>query len=454
MGKFNFQRAWNFNQNNRLVDRDFMEGETFDQVMQEYLPTLLERGVGFREDLEQLVREAAQYDPNQLIQLPATDNPTVTTGVAGDAAFNQAYQITGNVLPAVWPVEVFGPATIVNNLQSVKTSNTAIATVSTYRTILDGPEFSWFTYADPNFTWDLYIDGRPYASNPITPLSSTGFAPYGFQKLVFGSAKESGRLLELRGIGGLNSVFTKKPYTLRKPPPPRNPKIAVVGDSYVAPTVMQDAANAQVTADSFLSGIYQRMGQELGQLSLVTDGIGGTGVLAPGGGNRPYTHPERIAWLQATNPDVIVVHGGGANDIFTGNTDAAIIAAFISYFVTLKTNHPNAKLVFVEGFAPPGFTPATYNPRYIAIREGVQAGLAAAGVDAYFIPVASLNPPAIHGTGFLGSPNASGNSDIYVGLDGIHLSRGGNRHARGIIARPLRRILADNGPLVGQLVAA
>lgn len=455
MGKFNFQRDWNFDQNNRLVDRDFLEGSTFDEVMQVYTPSLLVPGVDFREDLDgimrQEIRNAGQYDPRQLMALAATDTPTVTTGQAADAAFNQQYVIAAGALPAIWPIDALGPATISSNNWSVKTSNPAVATVSTYRTVLDGPELFIFTYADANFTIDLFIDGRPYANNPITPLPSTGFAPFGFQKLVWGAAKESGRLLEFRMIGGFVGMYTKKPYSLRKPQPDRQPKIAVVGDSYVAPTVMQDAANAQVTSDGWLSGIYQRMGVELGLTSIVTDGISGTGYIAPGGANRPYGHAERLAWLQAVAPDVIVVHGGGANDIFTGSTDAQIIAAAVSYLTTLRANHPNAKLVFVEGFAPPGFTPGTYNPRYVAIRQGVQQALANA-VDVYFISVASSNPPAINGTGFLGTPNASGNSDIYVGYDQIHLSRAGNRYVRGVIAAPLRRILADGGQLVGSLL--
>lgn len=394
--------------------------------------------------------ERGSYTPrDSLSGLAATDAPTVTTGSAVDATFNETYAIAGNALPAIWPIDAYGDFAIASNTWLATVSDTpggspGIACSTTHRIMCDGDAFQVFGYGT-GFEADLFIDGRPYASNPISLAVTTGFSPFGLTKLVFGSAKP--RLLEWRTSSGIVAVYTKKPYRLWKPAPDPNPRIAVVGDSYVAPAVMSDTVAGQITSGMYESGIYQRLGAVLGLTSLVTDGIGGTGYLNGGGSATPYGHANRLAWLSTLNPDVVMVHGGGANDIFGGNTDAATIAAAIAYFQAVRALLPDAKLVFVEGMSPPGFA---YNTRYATVSAGVRSGLAdLAGI--YFLDLATTRPP-LNGTGYVTAANGTGNNDIYAGSDTYHLSRKGSTYLRHVIATKMRRVLADNGPLEGTLI--
>lgn len=391
-----------------------------------------------------------KYSPNTQYAGPvSTDNPTVTTGVAVDAAFNKNYAVTGGALPANWPLDAWGKMVVAGGQWLALTSDAATGSVATYRFMYDGSELMLFTAANA-LLMDLYIDGKPYASNPIALATSAGFGSFGLTKMVFGSATP--RLIEYRTLAGTATLFAKNPYRMWKPGPDINPKVAVVGDSWVYPTTLSDTLNAAATPDPFLRGAYQRMPALLGITSLATDGVGATGYIADAAGaEEPFGGSTRLAWLQTINPDVIIVHGGGMNDLFYGNTTAATITAATTYFTTLRTNHPNAKLVFVEGFTPPGFTPATYNPNAVIIRQGVQTNLAAAGVGAYFLDVATTQP-AIYGTGYVTAGNANDNSSIYVGSDSYHLSARGAAYVRQFLHTKIGRILADNGDLVDELI--
>lgn len=382
----------------------------------------------------------------------AVDTPTVTLGAAADGAFNKSYVTLTSSLPAIWPVDCWGKMQVVSNLWAGRTA-AAASSVTTYRFVTDADELVWWTYGGGLFYLDLYIDGKPYSGNPIAPASSTGYGAYGLQKLVFGSAKP--RLIEFRTLGGIVALYVKNPYRIWKPAPDPNPRVVVIGDSFVYPSVMNDATAGAVSVGAFLRGIWQGMAKDLGITSMTSDGVGGSGYIAGGGAAMPYGHATRKAWLTALDPkpDVIVVHGGGANDIYgSGATDAAIITAAVDHFTWLRANFPKAKLVFVEGFAPPLFTPATYNPRYIAIRVGVQTALIAAGIDAYYLKVASADEPPIYGTGYVTAPTGVGNSDIYVGSDAVHLTIKGNVAVRGYLVPKMRAVLADDNVLVNTLI--
>ena len=393
------------------------------------------------------------YTPDTRRTGPVTDQiTTIATGIASDAAYNEQYAVSGATLPANWPVDAFGKVTAAGNMFNGRTSNPSTGTVTTFRMMTDADGMAFYTYAT-GFQIDVFIDGRPWGSNPLNPAPSTGFAPYGLQRIDFaGGAKPQGRLVELRMIGGLIGVYVKKPFRVWKPAPDNNPSIAVVGDSFVAPSVMSDTVAGGATGlDFYLRGVYQRMTGPLGITKLTTDGMGGSGYIAPGGVNMPYGHATRVQWLRDVNPDVAIIHGGGANDIYQGHTDAAIITAAVNYFRARRADLPNAKLVFVEGFAPPLFTPATYNARYKAIRQGVQAALSAEGIYPYYIDVATTRPP-LDGTGYVTAPAGNGNSDIYIGSDAVHLTVKGNDYIRGWMVPKIARVLADDGRLAGSLI--
>lgn len=399
--------------------------------------------------IDNTARSVPSYTPNRSYTGPAsTDITSVSPGDAGGAQFNEAVVISGGALPANWPVEQFGPPRINGNALVSPTSQLTTASVATFRTMTDGDDVIFAMYGSP-FMMDLYIDGKPYAANPITMANTSGLGGYGYFRITFPSAKM--RLIEMRSMGGIVGCYSKKPYRFYKPPADKsNPSLVVVGDSFVAPSVMNAAGPGVVSVGAYLNGMYQRMAAPLGLNRMVEDGVGGSGFIAPGG-TVPYGHATRLDWLAARNPDVIVVHGGGANDIYQGNSVAAIIAAATTYFTAMRAAHPTAKLVFVEGFAPPGFTPSTFNPAYTTIRQGVQNNLNTAGVKAYYLDVATTRPP-IYGSGYVGATNGSGNSDFYVGADGVHLTLRGNEFARAYLLPKIARVLADKGDLAGSLI--
>lgn len=100
------------------------------------------------------------YNPNRGYTGPvATDTPTVTTGVAADAAFNKAYAVSGSTLPTDWPVDAFGKMVAGSNVWNSQTSVPAIGTATTLRFMSDGSEVLVFLLAT-NVTGDLFIGGR------------------------------------------------------------------------------------------------------------------------------------------------------------------------------------------------------------------------------------------------------------------------------------------------------
>jgi lysophospholipase L1-like esterase len=117
-------------------------------------------------------------------------------------------------------------------------------------------------------------------------------------------------------------------------------------------------------------------------------------------------------------------------------------------FTNLRAVAPNAKLVFVEGFAPPtGFS--GFNADYIAIRAAAQAALAAIGVT--YINVATLLP-WIKGTGYNSTGDATENSYAYISSDGVHPNDAGHLYIRQRMGQRLRRVLYDDGSLLNALV--
>lgn len=394
-----------------------------------------------------------QYVPNPLSRTVTPDTAVVTLGAAADGAYNEAYALSGGALPAIWPVDAFGKMQVLNGTWAAVAPSGA-ATVTTFRFMTDSDSIALSVYVGTSgFQMSLFVDGQPFSGNPYTPAITSGFSPFGLQTIVFNTgAKPEGRLIEIRMVDGLAGIYVKKPYRVWKPTPNRNPKICVVGDSYVLPYVMNDASAGQVTVGGYDAGIYQQMNEQLGLTSLTTDGIGGSGFIMGGTASMPYGHATRLQWLADLQPDVVLVHGDGANDRHNGYSVSQIVNAAVPYISAVRGAVPSAKIGYLEGWAPPGFNPSVFNPDYIAIRQGVQAGVSAAGVKmVYYLDIATTRPP-LNGTGYVTNPQGDGNSDYLVGSDGIHLTAKGNKYARGVIAPKVARMLADDGRLAGSLI--
>lgn len=385
------------------------------------------------------VRQGKRYTWQQSRMGPvATDVTAVTANATPDGTYNKSYAVASSALPSDWPVEAgktIDYFATTSRWQAKGTNVTANPVDRTMRIMCDGPKFAMEFQGATEQVW-VHLDGRPAALTPYVQAQ-------GFMTITFPDARP--RLIELRTRAAIRTVYTANPYRCWKPAPTLNPSVIVMGDSYVLPTVTQPTGGATVYNGM---GLYQSMPDMLGITDMWADGIGSTGYLRESSGGAADRYSDRLATLTALNPDMLVVHGGGATDLNAGSTTAQIITAANALFTAARAALPRAKLVFVEGFAPPnGYS--TFNPSYTTIRQGVQAALTSVGV--YYLDVATTIPP-LNGTGYVGALAGTGNNDLYIGSDGIHPTIAGHQYLRGFLAGKLRKVLADDGALVNTLI--
>ncbi len=152
----------------------------------------------------------------------------------------------------------------------------------------------------------------------------------------------------------------------------------------------------------------------------------------------PYIYPSRVLSLLQYNPDVVVVAGGGINDRnVVGITSGIEQTNVLTYLQTVRAALPNA-IIMVIGSEAGAVGPSN------AIFQ-MEAAMAAAVVQfadpwCFFIPQSSTSAEKawMSGTGTTAATNGSGNSDVYIGADGIHPVQAGclyyaQQSANGII---------------------
>lgn len=205
-----------------------------------------------------------------------------------------------------------------------------------------------------------------------------------------------------------------------------------------------------ITGSSYISGSAQHpVTQSLGWGTLTAkllncsdywqDAQGaGTGYLA-GAPTLNYAAPGRFNALVAYNPDVVMIAGGGINDRNVGGiTVATEQAAVLDYLQKLRLALPNALIMVIGAEAGATGPLANIFQMELAVQQAV-----AQFADPYciFIPQSSGSAQKawVSGTGTTAAPNASGNSDIYIGPDTIHPVQVGcfyyaQQSANGIIA--------------------
>lgn len=440
-----------------------------------------------------------------------TDITSIVQSATPDSTLTQAYTIPNSgALPANYPVD-FGVALM-------NAAANAFGYIESTYPVLGGHLMSFYTdapkialkfgYCTSGYAYQVFVDGAPVTLDPV--VGNGGL----YLTMVFPTSGRA-RLIEIYTRSGIGTLYMATPFRAWKPKPRPKPKIIVVGDSYAMTTSYDSAGNAL----PYEYGIYHRMGADIGVPNMGVDGVGGSGYLqrnagGVGGPNNNYT--DRLSSTIALNPDVVVIHGGGANDLANGYTQAQVITSATSLFQTLRAALPNAKLVFVEGFSPPAFF--TYQAGYVAISAALRTALVDTGV--YYIDVATT-APWLTGSGYFGSrvvtdgvlnstttltsstaaftsldvgvyitgtgipagakiasvtngttvvltaaatatasgvsvtitrQKGDGNSDIYVGPDATHLLTKGSDYIRSRMADRLRVVLLDNGELLNTLI--
>lgn len=384
-------------------------------------------------------------DQRRLYGPVTVDLPTVNLNIAPSGDYNQQYIISGGALPANWPIDTGdAPVTITGNYITYLSAGASSLQPWRYRVMCDANKIAFLmnSGSGSSLVWGdffLYVDGAPVSLSKYDPAAGNQYF-----EMVFADARP--RLIEILTCAPLNSVYCPKPYRCWLPPEPAGIKALLIGDSYsVGATVIGGTLGSPVLGD-FVSGFSSQLGLELGVNHWSTDGLGGTGYIRQNGGSNNFN--DRRAEHIARAPDALIVGGGGSNDLFHSETVNDIVTAATDYFTAVRAALPDCKLIFMEGFAPPvGFS--TFNDEYIAIRTALQSDLASVGV--YYIDIATSSA-WFDGSGYAGATTGVGNSDIYIGNDGVHPNIAGHNYIKKRLAPKLRAALADDGPLLNTLI--
>lgn len=285
------------------------------------------------------------------------------------------------------------------------------------------------------YTYTIFVDGVPVSLTPTTPSPTAGYL-----HLVFPSAKP--RLVELRTDCYIAKISVSPLYTVWKPAPMESPRLFVIGASYTSPTVFNASTGAATLA---AYGMWQQIEDYIDIEDVWIDGIGGTGFITTSGGfgtpNNNYN--DRTPGIISSAPDILMVSNAFANDSYNGNSVSAITTAANNFCTTIRNALPNCKIVLMEGVRAPLYGDFTAN--YAAITANLQ-GLRN---DLYFvdtglwIDMAGYTP---------GHTTGTGNSDIYIGNDGVHPTVEGHAYLRSRMAPKLQRILYDDGTLLNTVL--
>jgi hypothetical protein len=395
-----------------------------------------------------LERTIRPFRPDRHRLVLSPEQCIVTLAVGADASFNRAYMRGAGAVPANWPVDYGWHSPFLSGSTEHQGSPTTYG-VTTRRMMSDADEiilahYPVVTAGTVNYGIQVYVDGQPVTAEPQR-FTAGGLT---YTKIAFPSGAKT-RLIEWITECGLTGVYVRKPYSLWKPQPLDGPHVYVIGDSMATPTVYGDTGTGTDHPTGF--GAFQGIAPHLGLTQINVDGVGGSGYLrASSQANyRDRMNLKLVDPLYGMNtqlPHVLVVHGGGANDLYHSFTVAAIKDQVVAMFGEARDLlGPDAQLVFIEGMALSGGF-STFADEYADIRDHVIANLP----DVYVIGTAGW----LLGPGNVNTPDAGAeNHNLYIGADNIHFSIAGNLYYRQRLAPKLRRVLADvDRSLMGQVI--
>ena len=221
-----------------------------------------------------------------------------------------------------------------------------------------------------------------------------------------------------------------------------SPRMFVIGASYTSPTVFNASTGAATLAQY---GMWQQIEDYIDIEDVWIDGIGGTGFLSVSGGfgTPNNTYIDRAQGIISSAPDILVVSNAFANDSYNGNSASAITTAADNFCTTIRNALPDCKIVLMSGIRAPlyGDRTATY--------ATVMSNLQGIRNDLYFIDTGFWLDMAGYTPGHT---TGTGNSDIYIGNDGIHPTIEGHAYLRSRIAPKLQHILYDDGSLLNTII--
>lgn len=204
--------------------------------------------------------------------------------------------------------------------------------------------------------------------------------------------------LETSPTGGFIGVYSNKINNVYKSSVPSGPLVFVMGDSWVAGSVLH-------TDPQLFDGIPEYLGRLMGWRNVVASGAGGTGFLA----NGSNTYRSRIAAdVLAYSPNIIVIASTYNDDSFTQAQEQAEVTLVINQ---IKAANSKTMIAIVGSWT-------NVNAQRTTAKINVAAGAAAAcalypGV-LYIDPIGNTSDLWGSGTGNNSSPTGVGNSDVYI----------------------------------------
>jgi hypothetical protein len=281
----------------------------------------------------------------------------------------------------------------------------------------------------------VFIDGVPVSLTPITPSPTAGYL-----HLVFPSAKP--RLVEIRTDCFMSNISVSPLYSVWKPAPMQSPRLFVIGASYTSALVYNGTSGASTLVQY---GMWQQIEDYIDIEDVWIDGISGSGFIKTAGGfgspNNNYN--DRTPGIISSAPDILMVSNAFANDNFNGFSTSAITTAADTFCTTIRTALPNCKIVLMEGIRAPLF--GDFSTNYATITSNLQALRS----DLYYI----RTTPWMDMAGYTpGNTTGTGNSDVYIGNDGIHATIEGHAYLRSRMAPKLQQILYDDGTLLNTVL--
>ena len=177
------------------------------------------------------------------------------------------------------------------------------------------------------------------------------------------------------------------------------------------------------------------MGDHLGWENISQSGVGSTGVLVTTGGFANNAAGQIAAAVAAGVTPEIVVASWGHNDT---DTNANIAAGAAAAFSSMRTQWPNALIVFLGHFWVGGTAQQASNQ----VRENAMAAAVAPYADLSILQATGTGIPFFTGAGKVGATTGTGNSDAYVYSDGVHPTQAGHDYLGYRIAQKLIGALA------------
>jgi len=281
------------------------------------------------------------------------------------------------------------------------------------------------------------VDGR-YVSKAALNYANTNSQNY--PTLIFPDRRP--RVIRLEGAGGsgqLVSLAVAPTANCARSEGPLDRVLALcTGDSY------SEGIGASIPG---LFAWTKALGRRMGWSDTRIVAVGQTGYLSNSSGNRKPIRRQIADWpvvnadINMSDVDVVCV-AGGFNDYSQANVLTLLQAEVVATIQAIRAMCPNAMIVIFGSHAGArGPDAQTLN-----VEALVQAGFAQAGDErSYYVPLAADASPWTFGTGYVGTPNNSGNSDVAIAADGSHPSDLGHSIYSVRAAIALRSILSGVG---------